>query len=242
MIHIYDQDFRQKVEATFHEAYMTHTSTSPNYQILASLDVGRMQAEMEGFELVNSQIETALSLREQLYNHPLLKKYFQVLKNGDMIPAEYRQSGVETFYDRHRGWHQMEEAWAQDEFVVDPTRVTIAIGNTGVDGDQFRTDYLMNQFGIQINKTSRNTVLFMTNIGTSRSSIAYLIDVLIRLAKDFERRWEDSGRSERKVIEQRIHSLTRELPPLPDFSRFHDAFRPRRETERPRVISDGPIS
>jgi arginine decarboxylase len=226
MIHIYDQDYRQKVEATFHEAYMTHTSTSPNYQILASLDVGRMQAEMEGFELVNAQIETALSLREQIYNHPLLKKYFQVLKNGDMIPAEYRQSGVVTFYDKHRGWHQMEEAWAQDEFVVDPTRVTIAIGKTGVDGDQFRTDYLMNQFGIQINKTSRNTVLFMTNIGTSRSSIAYLIDVLIRLAKDFERRWEDSGRSERKVIEHRVHSLTQDLPPLPDFSRFHDAFKP----------------
>ena len=26
MIHVWDQDFGQKVEATFHEAYMTHTS------------------------------------------------------------------------------------------------------------------------------------------------------------------------------------------------------------------------
>src|SRR5664279_3664314 len=33
MIHVFDQDFGQKVEETFHEAYMTHTSTSPNYQI-----------------------------------------------------------------------------------------------------------------------------------------------------------------------------------------------------------------
>ena len=40
MIHVWDQDFSQKVEETFHEAYMTHTSTSPNYQILASLDLG----------------------------------------------------------------------------------------------------------------------------------------------------------------------------------------------------------
>ena len=31
---------------------MTHTSTSPNYQILASLDVGRRQVELEGYELV----------------------------------------------------------------------------------------------------------------------------------------------------------------------------------------------
>ncbi|MBB3141832.1 aminotransferase class I/II-fold pyridoxal phosphate-dependent enzyme [Halomonas organivorans] len=230
MIHVYDQEYRQRVEAPFHEAYMTHTSTSPNYQILASLDVGRMQAEMEGFELVHAQVEAALSLREQLYTHPLLQKYFRVLKNSDMVPGEYRESGVESFYDPVTGWNQMEEAWARDEFVVDPTRVTIAIGNTGVDGDAFKNEYLMNKYGIQINKTSRNTVLFMTNIGTTRGSIAYLLDVLIKLAKEFEYRWEESSRPERKIIEHRVHSLTEELPPLPDFSRFHDAFRRGSET------------
>ncbi len=34
MIHIWDEDFVRKSEAAFHEAYMTHTSTSANYQIL----------------------------------------------------------------------------------------------------------------------------------------------------------------------------------------------------------------
>ncbi len=225
MIHVWDQDYRQKVEAPFHEAYMTHTSTSPNYQIIASLDVGRMQAEMEGFELVHAQVEAALSLREQLYTHPLLQKYFRVLINKDMVPLEYRQSGVDTFYDPATGWNKMEEAWANDEFVVDPSRITIAIGATGIDGDTFKNEYLMNKYGIQINKTSRNTVLFMTNIGTTRGSIAYLLDVLLKLAKEFEHRWEESSRPERKIIEHRVRSLTRELPPLPDFSRFHDAFR-----------------
>jgi arginine decarboxylase len=52
MIHVHDQDFAQKVAESFHEAYMTHTSTSPNYQILASLDLGRRQAALEGYELV----------------------------------------------------------------------------------------------------------------------------------------------------------------------------------------------
>jgi arginine/lysine/ornithine decarboxylase len=227
MIHIYDQEFRQKNEAAFHEAYMTHTSTSPNYQILASLDVGRMQAELEGFELVHAQVEAALSLREHLYTNPLLLKYFRVLTTGEMIPAEYRQSGIETFYDPVSGWNKMEEAWAHDEFVIDPTRITMSIGRTGIDGDSFKNEYLMNQYGIQINKTSRNTVLFMTNIGTSRGSIAYLLDVLIKMAKSFDRRWQDSSRAERKIIEHDVRSLTEDLPPLPDFSRFHDAFRPR---------------
>lgn len=60
MIHVWDQDFNQKVEDNFHEAYMTHTSTPPNYQIVASLDIGRRQVELEGFELVQKQIEMAI--------------------------------------------------------------------------------------------------------------------------------------------------------------------------------------
>src|SRR6202453_1625358 len=66
MIHVTDQDFSQKVEDSFHEAYMTHTSTSPNYQILASLDLGRRQAALEGFELVVKQIESAMRLRDAI--------------------------------------------------------------------------------------------------------------------------------------------------------------------------------
>ncbi len=37
---------------TFQEAFLTHTSTSPNLQIIASLDVARRQMELEGYELV----------------------------------------------------------------------------------------------------------------------------------------------------------------------------------------------
>jgi arginine decarboxylase len=60
MIHVFDQDFDQKVAEAFHEAYMAHTSTSPNYQILASLDLGRRQVALEGVELVQRQIENAM--------------------------------------------------------------------------------------------------------------------------------------------------------------------------------------
>ena len=55
MIHIWDEDFRKKSETTFLEAYMTHTSTSPNYQILASLDVGRRQVQFEGYDMVEKK-------------------------------------------------------------------------------------------------------------------------------------------------------------------------------------------
>ena len=99
MIHVNDQDFKGEVEQAFREAYMTHTSTSPNYQIIASLDVGRRQVELEGYEFVQRQVEAAMSMRRAIHSHPLLNKYFKVLTAGDMIPEEYRESGVESYYE-----------------------------------------------------------------------------------------------------------------------------------------------
>ena len=225
MIHVHDQDFKGEVEQAFHEAYMTHTSTSPNYQIIASLDVGRRQVELEGYELVQKQIEAAMSMRKAISAHPLLSKYFTVLSVGEMIPAEYRASGIESYWDPEHGWSEIWQAWAEDEFALDATRVTLAVGQCGVDGDTFKNSVLMDKFGIQINKTSRNTVLFMTNIGTTRSSVAYLIEALLKIASELENELDDASSMTRKAFDHRVHALTEELPPLPDFSRFHARFR-----------------
>jgi arginine decarboxylase len=233
MIHVFDQDFKGEVEEAFHEAYMTHTSTSPNYQIIASLDVGRRQVELEGFELVQKQVEAAMATRRAIRAHPLLQKYFKVLSVADMIPPEYRCSGIETYWAPEQGWHDIWDAWKEDEFALDATRITLSVGGAGYDGDTFKHSVLMDKYGIQINKTSRNTVLFMTNIGTTRSSIAYLIEALVHLAKEIEERLEDASPMERRAFHRQVRKLTEELPPLPDFSRFHDAFRTRDGTGTP---------
>jgi len=226
MIHIHDQDYKSQVEESFHEAFMTHTSTSPNYQILASLDIGRRQVELEGFELVQKQVEMAMSLRSQISSHPLLNKYFRILRVADMIPACYRQSGIEGYFEPGRGWNEIWEAWEQDEFCLDATRLTLAVGATGLEGDAFKNEVLMNKYGIQVNKTSRNTVLFMTNIGTTRSSVAFLIEALVKFAHELERNFEEMSPPEKRLHTRKIKSITEDLPPLPDFSRFHDGFRP----------------
>ncbi len=103
-----------------------------------------------------------------------------------MIPEEYRPPKTGSYFDPETGWRntKMEEAWEGDEFVIDLTRLTLYLGLTGVDGDTFKNEYLMDKYGIQINKTSRNTALFMTNIGTTRSSVAFLIEVLVKRAFD----------------------------------------------------------
>ena len=231
MIHVYDQDFSQKAEDTFREAYMAHTSTSPNYQILASLDLGRRQGALEGFELVQKQVENAMRLRDAIDYHPLLSKYVRCLITADMIPEEFRPSGV----DQHlrSGLLTMHQVWKQDEFVLDPCRITLYIGLTGVDGDTFKRDHLMDRYGVQINKTSRNTVLFMTNIGTTRSSVAYLIEVLVTLVRELVDHVTDMSPRQRADHEQKVLSLTNPAAPLPNFSGFHPSFRPGAAVDTP---------
>ena len=120
----------------------------------------------------------------------------------------------------------MAQAWDQDEFVLDPSRITLYIGPTGIDGDTFKRDHLMDRYGVQINKTSRNTVLFMTNIGTTRSSVAYLIEVLVTIVQRAGRshqRHEPAAarrsRAEGPVVDQSVGPAARfqRIPPeLPD--------------------------
>ncbi len=223
MIHIADQEFEHKVRTAFDEAYLTHTSTSPNYQILASLDAGRRQVELEGYEMVRRSIQLAMTLRERIRSDASLSRYFRVLGPGEMVPKEFRPSGLEAYYDAERGWRSLEPAWGQDEVVLDPTRVTLDVGRTGLDGDQFK-QLLMNSYDIQINKTSRNTVLFMLHIGMSRGAVAQLVMVLTKIAERIDDRLNHASSAELQLHEARVRALVEELPPLPDFSRFHDAF------------------
>lgn len=222
MIHVYDQDFDQKVAEPFHEAYMAHTSTSPNYQILASLDLGRRQVALEGVELVQRQIENAMQLRDAIDNHPLLSKYMRCLRTSDLIPETYRPSAIEQ--PLRSGLRNMMAAWEQDEFVLDPSRITLYIGQTGYDGDTFKRQQLMDRYGIQINKTSRNSVLFMTNIGTTRSSVAFLVEVLVNIARELDQDISEMSLGEREHFARAVYRLTEMPLPLPDFSGFHPAF------------------
>lgn len=225
MIHVYDQDFERLAHDVFHEAYMTHTSTSPNYQILASLDVGRRQVELEGYELVKKSVELAMMLRARIKEHPLLSKYFRVLDAHELVPDAYRPSGMAEICAAEGGFSLMDDAWAKDEFTLDPTRITLHVGKTGKDGDTFR-HLLMDGYDIQINKTSRNTVLFMLNIGTTRGAVAYLLDVLTKVAQEIDERVEQESEMEQRMSRDRVASLTERLPPLPNFSTFHAAFSP----------------
>jgi arginine decarboxylase len=222
-IAVKDQDFHQ-VEAQFKEAFYTHTSTSPNQQIIASLDLARRQMELEGYELTMSSLSLALDLRRQVNSHPLISRYFHILTPGEMVPKQYRASGVEDYGRGNAGWDKVLQAWDNDEFALDPTRITLVTGRAGYDGTQFK-GLLASKYDVQINKTSRNSILIQTNINNSRSDIAHLLKVLAEESRAVEQRLKEADAVEKAAFDARVKSLMEDVPDLPNFSHFHEAFR-----------------
>ena len=193
MLLVKDVEFHT-VEAQFHEAVFTHASTSPNQQLIASLDVARRQMELEGFGLVANAIEIAFAIRKAVAANPLISKYFSILGADKMVPAEFRASGFVDYLAPGANWARA-RSLQEDEFCLDPTRMTLVCGTAGFDGTQFK-GILANRYGIQVNKTSRNSVLFQSNINNTRSDVAHLIRVLAEISGEIDRGL-DSGRRQR---------------------------------------------
>jgi arginine/lysine/ornithine decarboxylase len=223
MVLVKDADYHT-VEEQFHEAVFTHASTSPNLQIIASLDVARRQMELEGYELVNRAIQLALDIRREVNSHPLVSKYFHVLGADQMIPDEFRNSGFVDYLTPGMNWAKAVKALSEDEFALDVTRLTLVCGSAGFDGTQFK-NILAADYDIQLNKTSRNSVLLQTNINNTRSDIAQLLKVLVEISQGIEKQLSEGGDAARQTFAARVTSLMKDVPTLPNFSGFNARFR-----------------
>ncbi len=223
IVAVKDDEYEKHISA-FREAVFIHASTSPNAQIIASIDVARRQMELEGYELVMRAIEVALHIRSAITSHPLISKYFSVLGADKMIPADYRKSGFQDYLAPGSTWLNTVKAMREDEFYLDPTRMTLVCGTAGMDGSTFK-GLLASKYNIQLNKTSRNSVLLQSNINNTRSDAALLIKVLLEISKSIEAELAEGGDAERAAFKAKVKALMEDVPNLPNFSRFHDGYR-----------------
>src|SRR5215813_14169625 len=223
MLFVKDVEFHT-VEAQFREAVFTHASTSPNQQLIASLDVARRQMELEGYGLVANAIEIAFAIRRAVAANPLISKYFSVLGADQMVPSEFRNSGFTDYLEKGVNWGSVLQSLKDDEFCLDPTRLTLVCGTAAFDGTQFK-GLLATKYGIQVNKTSRNSVLIQSNINNTRSDVAHLIRVLAEISSEIERDLAQGGTNAVSAFQARVKSLMTDVPDLPNFSHFHDGFR-----------------
>jgi arginine decarboxylase len=154
MIHVNDPDFKEHL---FRENFNMHTSTSPQYTMIASLDVARKQAIMEGYKLLARTLSLAAELRKQIN----ATKVFRCLELEDLLPEDVRGDGIK----------------------LDPTKVTIDISGCGYTVEDLQKE-LFERYNIQVEKSTFNTLTLLLTIGTSRSKVSRLYDALMRLARE----------------------------------------------------------
>ena len=99
-IHVNDPTFNEHI---FRENFNMHTSTSPMYSMIASLDVSRKQAVLEGYKLLQRTLMLADELREQINSTGV----FRVLELDDLLPDEVKHDGFGSTRPRSRStWHR----------------------------------------------------------------------------------------------------------------------------------------
>ena len=166
----------------------------------------------------------SLAIRQAVATHPLVSKYFHILGADKMVPNTYRQSGFTDYLAPKLNWATVRRSMQEDEFCLDPTRITLVCGTAGFDGTQFK-GLLAARYNIQVNKTSRNSVLLQSNINNTRSDVAHLIRVLVEISGEIDQRLAHGGSNVRQVFADRVKNLMTDVPDLPNFSHFHETFR-----------------
>ncbi|MEP6608362.1 MAG: aminotransferase class I/II-fold pyridoxal phosphate-dependent enzyme [Burkholderiaceae bacterium] len=153
-IHVNDPTFNEHI---FRENFNMHTSTSPMYSMIASLDVSRKQAVLEGYKLLQRTLLLADELREQINSTGV----FRVLELDDLLPDEVKN----------------------DDIRLDPTKITVDVASCGMTVDDLQNE-LSTRFNITVEKSTFNTLTLLLTIGTTRSKCSRLYDALMRIARE----------------------------------------------------------
>ncbi|HET6756253.1 MAG TPA: ornithine decarboxylase [Burkholderiales bacterium] len=154
MIHVNDPGFNEHI---FRENFNMHTSTSPQYSMIASLDIARKQAVMEGYKLLARTLKLGEELRAQINSTGV----FRVLELADILPEELEHDNVR----------------------LDPTKVTVDISSCGYTVEELIAE-LFERYNIQVEKSTFNTLTLLLTIGTTRSKVSRLYDALMRIARE----------------------------------------------------------
>ena len=163
MIHVNDPAFD---EQRFREHFNMHASTSPQYAIIASLDVARKQMSMEGFGLLQGTLDLADRLRDSINATDV----FRVLELEDMLAPELESDGVR----------------------LDPSKVTVDISRTGMSADAVQLE-LFENYNIQVEKTTFNTITLLLTIGTTMGKVMRLENALKRMAVQASRNGDNDA-------------------------------------------------
>jgi lysine decarboxylase len=173
---------------TFNEAYMMHTSTSPQYSIVASTETAAaMMRGNTGKKLMQDSIDRAIRFRKEVKR---LEKetegwFFDVWQPEDIETTECWN------LDPKDTWHGFKDIDA-DHMYLDPIKVTLL--TPGMDGDNLAETGIpaslvakfLDERGVVVEKTGPYNLLFLFSIGIDKAKSLALLRALTEFKRGFD--------------------------------------------------------
>ncbi|CAN7605746.1 arginine/lysine/ornithine decarboxylase [Aquipseudomonas alcaligenes] len=196
MIHVQDGGARQLDRDRFNEAFMMHISTSPQYGIIASLDVASAMMEgPAGRSLIQETFDEALSFRRALANvwQTLDAKdwWFDIWEPPQVEGAEAVATG-DWVLEPGADWHGFGEV-ADDYVLLDPIKVTLVTPGLSADGklgEQGIPAAVVGKFlwerGLVVEKTGLYSFLVLFSMGITKGKWSTLLTELLEFKRSYD--------------------------------------------------------
>jgi arginine decarboxylase len=196
MIHVQDGGQRQLDRDRFNEAFMMHISTSPQYGIIASLDVASAMMEgPAGRSLIQETFDEALSFRRALANvrRNLSTEdwWFSIWQPGAADGAD-SLSTADWVLQPDADWHGFGEV-ASDYVLLDPIKVTLVMPGLNAAGkleQQGIPAAVVSKFlwerGLVVEKTGLYSFLVLFSMGITKGKWSTLLTELLEFKRSYD--------------------------------------------------------
>ncbi|WP_212631628.1 Orn/Lys/Arg decarboxylase N-terminal domain-containing protein [Pseudomonas sp. KB-10] len=196
MIHVQDGGQRQLDRDRFNEAFMMHISTSPQYGIIASLDVASAMMEgPAGRSLIQETFDEALSFRRALAN---VRRnldaedwWFSVWQPGEADGADSLSTG-DWVLQPDADWHGFGEV-AGDYVLLDPIKVTLVMPGLNAAGkleERGIPAAVVSKFlwerGLVVEKTGLYSFLVLFSMGITKGKWSTLLTELLEFKRSYD--------------------------------------------------------
>ncbi|WP_053140124.1 lysine decarboxylase LdcC [Erwinia billingiae] len=177
-------------EETFNEAYMMHTTTSPNYSIVASIETAAaMLRGNPGKRLINRSVERALHFRREVQR---LREESEGWFFDIWQPEGVDEPECWPIQPGEEDWHGFKEADA-DHMYLDPIKVTIltpGMSELGVMAEEGIPAALVAKFlderGVVVEKTGPYNLLFLFSIGIDKTKAMSVLRGLTEFKRAYD--------------------------------------------------------
>ncbi len=203
-------------EATFNEAFMMHTSTSPFYPIVASTETAAaMMRGNVGRRLIDESIDRAIRFRKEIkrLREESDSWFFDVWQPENIGTKECWELKPE---DKWHGFRNID----QEHMYLDPIKVTLLTPGLNGDGTMAErgipasivSKYLDDR-GVIVEKTGPYNLLFLFSFGIDNTKAMGLLRELCNFRRDYDRNLE---------IKEAIPSLYKKDPSFYDGMRLQE--------------------